>query len=176
MKYSKDAHLRFVYLNNDIIKTLTGYICIELIAIVRRQIIPKPVHTVDYGRSHTKNQLALLKNKVWSVILQEYGAELASRWDVKRSQRSGLLWEKLVAWQVWRLELGVLRKYRSSQRLGHDDTSWSKVNVWNVNFARAITFIFDTRTDVLVKVSKFLRQKMCSVYLSRGPYKRLVIY
>ena len=35
---------------------------------------------------------------------------------------------------------------------------WSKVNIWNV--ARAITFIFDTGTDVLVKVSTFLRQKM----------------
>ena len=37
---------------------------------------------------------------------------------------------------------------------------WSKVNVWNVNWARATAFIFDTRTSVPVKVSKFLRQKM----------------
>ena len=29
---------------------------------------------------------------------------------------------------------------------------WSKVNIWNVNCARATTFIFDTRTGVLVKV------------------------
>ena len=36
----------------------------------------------------------------------------------------------------------------------------SKVNIWYVNCARATAFIFDTRTDVLVKVSKFLRQKM----------------
>ena len=36
----------------------------------------------------------------------------------------------------------------------------SKVNIGNVNCARATAFIFDTRTDVLVKVSKFLRQKM----------------
>ena len=36
----------------------------------------------------------------------------------------------------------------------------SKVNIWNVNYARAITLIFDTRTDALLKVSKFLRQKM----------------
>ena len=35
----------------------------------------------------------------------------------------------------------------------------SKVNIWNVNCARATSFIFDTRTVVLVKVSKFLRQK-----------------
>ena len=37
---------------------------------------------------------------------------------------------------------------------------WSKVNIWNVNCARATAFIFDTRTGVLVKVSKFFRQKM----------------
>ena len=37
---------------------------------------------------------------------------------------------------------------------------WSKVNIWNVNCARATAFIFDTRTGVLGKVSKFLRQKM----------------
>ena len=37
---------------------------------------------------------------------------------------------------------------------------WSKINIWNVNCARATTFIFDTRTGVLVKVSKFLRQNM----------------
>ena len=35
-----------------------------------------------------------------------------------------------------------------------------KVNIWNVNGARATLFIFDTRTGVLGKVSKFLRQKM----------------
>ena len=37
---------------------------------------------------------------------------------------------------------------------------WSKVNLWNVNCARATAFIFDTRTGVLWKVSKSLRQKM----------------
>ena len=37
---------------------------------------------------------------------------------------------------------------------------WSKVDIWYVNCARATAFIFDTRTGVLVKVSKFLRQKM----------------
>ena len=31
---------------------------------------------------------------------------------------------------------------------------WSKVKTWNVNCARASAFIFDTRTDALVKVSK----------------------
>ena len=37
---------------------------------------------------------------------------------------------------------------------------WSKVNIWNVNCARATAFIFDTRMGVLVKVSTFLRQKI----------------
>ena len=36
----------------------------------------------------------------------------------------------------------------------------SKVNIWNVYCARVTAFIFDTRTYVLVKVSKCLRQKM----------------
>ena len=35
----------------------------------------------------------------------------------------------------------------------------SKVNIWNVNCARATAFIFDTRKCILWKVSKFLRQK-----------------
>ena len=35
-----------------------------------------------------------------------------------------------------------------------------KVDIWNVNCARATKFIFDTPTDVLVKVGQFLRQKM----------------
>ena len=37
---------------------------------------------------------------------------------------------------------------------------WSKVNIWYVKCARATAFIFDTLTGVLVKVSKFLIQKM----------------
>ena len=44
--------------------------------------------------------------------------------------------------------------------LWHCGYFWSKVNIWNVNCARATALIFDTRTGVLVKVSKFLRQKM----------------
>ena len=36
---------------------------------------------------------------------------------------------------------------------------WSKVNSWNVRCVRATAFIFDTRTVVLGKVSRFLRQK-----------------
>ena len=34
------------------------------------------------------------------------------------------------------------------------------VNIWNVNCAHAIEFIFGSRTDILEKVSTFLRQKM----------------
>ena len=37
---------------------------------------------------------------------------------------------------------------------------WSKVNIRNVNCAWATAFILNTRIGVLVKVSKFLRQKM----------------
>ena len=37
---------------------------------------------------------------------------------------------------------------------------WTKVNILNVNCARATAFIFETRTGVRVKVSTFLRQKM----------------
>ena len=37
---------------------------------------------------------------------------------------------------------------------------WNKVNIWNVNCVRATAFIFDTQTDVLEQVSKFLRQKL----------------
>ena len=45
---------------------------------------------------------------------------------------------------------------------------WSKVNTWNVNCVWATAFTFDTRTVVLGKVSKFLRQKM-----SRTPNLRI---
>ena len=41
----------------------------------------------------------------------------------------------------------------------HERRFWSKVNIWNVNSARATAFIYDTRTDVLVKVSRFLDRK-----------------
>ena len=41
-----------------------------------------------------------------------------------------------------------------------DNLRDSKFNIRNVNYARATSFIFDTGTGVLVKVSKFLRQKM----------------
>ena len=37
---------------------------------------------------------------------------------------------------------------------------WSNVKMWNVNCTRATWFFFGTPTGVLVKVSKFLRQKM----------------
>ena len=35
-----------------------------------------------------------------------------------------------------------------------------KLNMWNANCVRATAFIFNTRTDVLVKVLKFFRQKL----------------
>ena len=50
-------------------------------------------------------------------------------------------------------------------RLSHTHThiyvyTWNNVFIWNVNCAWATAFILDTQTDVLVKVSKFLWQKM----------------
>ena len=50
---------------------------------------------------------------------------------------------------------------------------WSKVNICNVNCERATTLIYDTRTDVLVKVSKFLRQKMSRPEGTRTPNLRI---
>ena len=46
---------------------------------------------------------------------------------------------------------------------GGIDIFLSKATIWNVNCARATAFIFDTRTDVFVKVSKFflLRWYIC---------------
>ena len=40
-----------------------------------------------------------------------------------------------------------------------------EVNMWNVNCARATPFIFGSRTDVLVEVSIFLRQRMSPTYI-----------
>ena len=37
---------------------------------------------------------------------------------------------------------------------------WQIDMIWNVNYVRATSFIFDTRMDVLVKASMFLGQKM----------------
>ena len=36
----------------------------------------------------------------------------------------------------------------------------NKADFWNVNCARTTAIIFDTRTDILVKMSKFLRHEM----------------
>ena len=47
--------------------------------------------------------------------------------------------------------------------------SCSKVNIWNVNSQRATAFIFNSRTDVLVKVSKFLRQKCLDLKGTQTP-------
>ena len=57
--------------------------------------------------------------------------------------------------QTWARLLG-----RSQLSNPSDLPCWNKVNIGNVNCARATAFIFDTPTDVLVKVSKFLRQKI----------------
>ena len=50
---------------------------------------------------------------------------------------------------------------------------WSRINIWYVNSARATAFIFDTRTDILVKMSKFLRQKSLGLGGTRNPKLRI---
>ena len=49
---------------------------------------------------------------------------------------------------------------KSIYQMKEMDIFESNVNIWNVNCARATAFIFDTRTGVLMKVSKFLSQKI----------------
>ena len=49
----------------------------------------------------------------------------------------------------------------------------SKVNIWNVNCARATAFIFDTRTDILVILSKVLRPKCLDPRGTRTPNLRI---
>ena len=49
----------------------------------------------------------------------------------------------------------------------------SKANIWNVNCARATTFIFDTQTGVLVKVSKFWDRKCLNLKGTRTPNLRI---
>ena len=50
--------------------------------------------------------------------------------------------------------------YRKKEIKATVDIFLRKVNIWNVNCARATAFIFDKWMGVLVKVSKFLRHKM----------------
>ena len=67
-----------------------------------------------------------------------------------------------------------------TRRLVHGDIAryldryfLSKVKIWNVNCAQATAFIFNTRTGVLVKVSKFLRQKMYRPGVDANPNLRI---
>ena len=62
---------------------------------------------------------------------------------------------------IWAIRARHLLSHVLNTGSGGIDIFWRKVNIWNVNYARATAFIFDTRTDIFVKVSKFLRQKMC---------------
>ena len=50
---------------------------------------------------------------------------------------------------------------------------WSKVNIWNVNCAWATAFVFDTRTDVLLKVSSFWDRKCLDMRGTRTPNVRI---
>ena len=58
-------------------------------------------------------------------------------------------------------QIGRFRTIGRSQLSNPSDLPClSKVNIWNANCVQATAFIFDTPAGVLVKVSKFLRQKM----------------
>ena len=50
---------------------------------------------------------------------------------------------------------------------------WSKINIENDNCAQATAFIFDTGTDVLAKVSKFLDRKRLDLRRARTPNLRI---
>ena len=50
---------------------------------------------------------------------------------------------------------------------------WSKVIIWNVNCARITSFIFDTITGVLVKVSKFWDRKRLDLRGTLTPNLRI---
>ena len=66
-------------------------------------------------------------------------------------------------------ECSNLLRYQAKHLLSHVSEHWlwryryfwSKVNIWNVNCARATAFIFDTQTGVLVKVSKSFWDRKC---------------
>ena len=61
---------------------------------------------------------------------------------------------------IWAIRARHLLSHIFLYWLGWYRYFWSKINIWKVNCGWITAFIFDTRTDVLVKVSKFLRQKM----------------
>ena len=50
---------------------------------------------------------------------------------------------------------------------------WSKVNIWNINCARATAFIFDTRTGVPVKCQSFWDRKCLDMRGTRTPNLRI---
>ena len=75
-------------------------------------------------------------------------------WPHLRPSLQSICW-CLVSWQSVPLFLRYSKFHIQSWKF-----FWSKVHNWNVNCAWATKFIFDTRMDALVKVSKFLRQKI----------------
>ena len=50
---------------------------------------------------------------------------------------------------------------------------WSKANIWNINYARATAYIFDTRTDVLVKCQSLWNRKCLDLRGTRTPNLRI---
>ena len=68
---------------------------------------------------------------------------------------------------IWAIRARHLLSQYLNTGSGGIDILLCKVNIWTVDCAWATAFIFDTRTDVLLKVSKFLRQKILYLDLRR---------
>ena len=71
---------------------------------------------------------------------------------------------------IYKLNIDLNRNISPRVELNN---SLSKVNIWNVNCVRSTAFIIDTRKNVLVKVSKFLRQKICRPEGDSNPNLRI---
>ena len=65
---------------------------------------------------------------------------------------------------IWAIRARHLQSHVFLYWLGRLRYFWSKVNIWNFNCARATAFILDTRTDVLMKVSKHTYMHITYIY------------
>ena len=89
--------------------------------------------------------------------VKDFETENASTWEGLEPPTFGFTPNAFTIWAI-----------RARHLLSHVFEHWlwqyryflSKLNIWNASCARATAFIFDTRMDVLVNVSKILRQKM----------------
>ena len=71
---------------------------------------------------------------------------------------------------IWAISAGHLLSHVFKHRLWLYRYFWSKVNIWNVNCARATAFIFDTRMGVLLwKCQSFWDRKCLDLRGARAP-------